>query len=84
MTNKQYQEAVAIYNRIKELQDVLNFHSRNKNVLVYAYINCNKDYTIHPGWARNPILPLLDKHDAMIRQEIEQEIESLKKEIENL
>lgn len=85
MTNEIFNKAIQIAIRLEQLQDVMKFHSNTgENILTYAYKIGNNNYSLHPSWATNPILPLLAKHDAMIRQEIEQEIESLKKEIENL
>ena len=85
MTNEIFNRAIQIARRIEKLQEIQNFHSNSReSILTYAHKTCNNDYSLHPSWATNPILSLLAKHDAMIRQEIEQEIESLKKEIENL
>ena len=85
MTEKQFQEAVAINKRIVALEESLHKICSNDNsILYYIYKNCNRDYSLHPSWVINPLSSLLAKHDAMIREEIKQEIEALKKKIEAL
>ena len=85
MKQEQYQRAVQINNRLEELKDVKRcINDTSEHRLYYAYKNCNNDYTCYPQWAMNPIAELLDRHDNMIRQEIEDEIEMLNKEIETL
>lgn len=57
--------------------------STKENRLYYATWYSD-EYRCCSDWAMRPIAELLDKHDRMIRQEIEEEIERLKKEIEEL
>ncbi len=78
MTNENLNKAIQMARRIEELQrieellEIENFHSKKREtILTYAYKKGNNDYSVFPSWATNPILPLLAKHDAMIRQEIE-------------
>ena len=83
MTQEQYTRAIQINNRIKELQETLDhIKDTKKHRLWYAYKG--DDWKLTAQWAMWNISDILDKHDLMIRQEIEEEIEKLKKEIETL
>lgn len=85
MTEQQFNRAVQIQKRLEALYETKEkIKETTKNRLYYAYKNCQGDYTCCPEWSMRPISELLDKHDRMIRQEIEDEIERLKKEIETL
>lgn len=85
MTKEQYNKAVAISNRLDALADTKkNIESTSAHRLYFAYRCSDGDYRCCPDWAMRPIAELLDKHDRMIRQEIEDEIEKLNKEIEEL
>ena len=42
------------------------------------------DYHLCSDWGMKPISSILDKHDRMIRQEIDDEISLLKEEIKKL
>lgn len=86
MTQKQYQRIIAINERLKDLENVrkeLN-KSDGRRLIYHMGIGSNGWMC---GWAPNamdPIRDILDKHDLMIRKEIDEEIERLKKEIETL
>lgn len=85
MTKEQYSRAVAINSRIAELKETLErIKNTKEHKLYYAYRNCSGDYTTCPDWAMRPISEILDKHDLAIRKEIQDEIDSLNKEIETL
>ena len=85
MTEQQYNRAVAISNRLDALYDTKKkIENTSTHRLYFAYKCSDGDYRCCPDWAMRPIAELLDKHDLMIRQEIEEEIERLKKEIEEL
>ena len=47
-------------------------------------MNTTFERTVQTSWAIKPIGNILDRHDKMIREEIDQEIEALTKEIEAL
>lgn len=80
MTTKQYYRAIQILERIKDLEQVKKTISNTtRNRLTYE-----KDDEAYPSWAIRPIGNILDRHDKMIREEIDQEIEALTKEIEAL
>ena len=86
MTQEQYKKAVGLNERIKGLEavqrELLNYSS-----LWYAYgrtIYGNENWEVFPKEIVNPIRYILDKHDKMIRQEINDEIKKLKSEIETL
>ena len=57
---------------------------KSKHRLSYSDKMINDHYTLSPENYMWPISSILDKHDKMIRQEIKDEINSLKKEIETL
>lgn len=83
MTQEKYNRAVQISNRLSELEKVKEEISDKKiNRLRYAYRSYNGNWSLTPEWRMRYIYELLDKHDEMIRAEIDEEIEKLKKEIE--
>lgn len=88
MTQEQYERACQIHTRLAELADVkkrIGDNSNEKIILSYLYSSNNpNDYSHCNYWCMRNIADILDKHDKMIREEIDAEIESLKKEIEML
>ena len=84
MTTEQYTRAIEISERIKELKQVKKaISSTINNRLTYEYKECG-DFEAYPNWMLKPIEKILDRHDKMIREEIDQEIDTLMKEIETL
>ena len=84
MTEEQYIRAVEIYNRIGELEKVKKeIKEKTKHRLWYAF-KFERDWVLTSEWVMRYISKILDKHDLMIRQEIEEEIDKLKKEIKTL
>ena len=76
-----------INNCINHLTETLDhIKDKGKHRLWYAYESgeFGSDWRLTAEWAMRNISDILDKHDLMIRQEIEEEIERLKKEIETL
>lgn len=85
MTEQQYNRACQIKDRLSELADVKRIiNGTSTHRLYFAYKSSDGDFRCCPDWAMRDISEILDKHDVMIRQEIEEEIERLKKEIEEL
>ena len=86
MTQEQYQRALQIGERLENLARVKKeIDDTTKHRLWYAEKSSSgSDYRLTSEWVMRYISELLDKHDLMIRQEIEEEIEQLKAEIENL
>ena len=87
MTQEQYNRAVQINERLTDLNGTKkNIGDTTKHRLWYAYNDgeFGSDWRLAPEWAMRSISDILDKHDLMIRQEIDEEIERLKKEIETL
>lgn len=88
MTQEQYERACQIHKRLIELADVkkrIEGRANEKIILSYLYNSDNSiDYRHCNYWCMRNIADILDKHDKMIREEIDAEIESLKKEIEML
>lgn len=86
MTQEQYQRAVKINDRLEELARVKKeIDVTTDHRLWYAEKNINgSGYQLASEWVMRYIGELLDKHDLMIRQEIDEEIERLKAEIETL
>lgn len=89
MTEKQFNEAVRINSRINDLMEVKNAISRvnstDKVKLSYVYrykYNGENHEVILENMSAIP--SVLDLHDKQIRQEIDDEIEKLKKEIKEL
>ena len=84
MTDEQYKRAVLIHERLNELQKVKKeIENTAKNRLWYAYKG-HSDWRLTAEWVMRYISELLDKHDTMIRAEIEEEISNLLNEIETL
>lgn len=89
MTQEQFIRAVQINNRIGELEKVKQeIKDTTKHRLWYAYKcdvgNLSSEWRLTSEWTMHKIGEILDKHDLMIRQEIDEEIEKLKAEIETL
>lgn len=89
MTQEQYDKACQICNRLKNLDDVkkrIGGKTNERIILSYLYSSdgSSSDYRHCNYWTMQYIADILDKHDKMIREEIDAEIESLKKEIEML
>lgn len=84
MTEQQYNRACEIKNRLEALADTKKGIENTSTHRLYYATRYSNEYRCCPDWAMRPIAELLDKHDRMIRQEIEDEIERLKKEIEEL
>lgn len=86
MTQEQYQRAVKINDRLEELARVKKeIDVTTDHRLWYAEKSINgSGYRLASEWVMRYIGELLDKHDLMIRQEIDKEIEQLKAEIETL
>ena len=84
MTDEQYNRAVQISSRLGELEKVKKeIGVKAKHRLWYAYKReCGWD--LKSEWLMQYIGEILDKHDLMIRQEIDEEIEKLKAEIKTL
>lgn len=82
MTQEQYDRAVTIGERLKELNEVKKeINDSSKHLITY----CESDkYKPCYRCTMKHISDILDRHDKMIRAEIDEEIEKLKKEIEAL
>ena len=84
MTTEQYTRAVQISKRLNDLEQVKKaIISTTNNRLTYE-IKGDRGYDTHSIWVIQPIGNILDRHDKMIREEIDQEIEALTKEIETI
>lgn len=84
MTPEQYERVVKIHKRLERLQETKeHIADTSKHRLYFAY-KCVDEFRCCADWSMRPIADLLDKHDRMIRQEINDEIERLRKEIESL
>ena len=84
MTQEQYRRANQIGERLEELERVKKeIENTAKHRLWYAWKG-ESDWRLTSEWVMKYIDKLLDKHDTAIRQEIEEEIERLKAEIETL
>lgn len=87
MDKETYNRAVAISNRLRQLQEVKDeLEDTRSHYLTYAEkANSLGDRdSLCANWKMKDIGVILDKHDKMIRQEIDGEIAALNKEIEEL
>lgn len=85
MTQEQYNRAVWISERLNELEKVKKeIANTSSHKLSYLYSRGDGSHGICSEYIMNYIGIILDTHDQMIREEIDAEIEKLKKEIETL
>lgn len=87
MTEQQFNEAVRINSRIGELEKVkkeISSLPHNRLSYIQKGDSIRDDWKIVGDWIMRLISDILDRHDVQIRQEIDEEIEKLKKEIEIL
>lgn len=87
MDKETYNRAVAISNRLSQLQEVKEELKDTRNhYLTYARKadSLGERNSLCADWRMEYIGAILDKHDKMIRQEIDNEIAALNKEIEEL
>ena len=87
MDKETYNRAVAISNRLRQLQEVKEeLKDTRSHYLSYAEeaSSLGGRDSLCADWKMECIGGILDKHDKMIRQEIDDEIAALNKEIEEL
>lgn len=84
MTEEQFNKAIRINDRIKQLVDVNREIADTKNHRLSYITHKVSDWRPSSEWIMKYISDILDHHDIQIRQEIDEEIEKLKKEIEML
>ena len=84
MTEEQYKRAVAINDRISELEKVKDEMGKTTNHRLWYAEKGTGDWRLTSEWIMRHIGEILDRHDVMIRQEIEDEIKKLKEEIKTL
>lgn len=85
MTEEQYIEAIAIHSRLVALQECRLFlEKRNNPKLTYSYEPYVNEIKLCPGRKMQPLAEILDRHDAMIREEIDREIEELTARIKQI
>lgn len=85
MTEEQYTEAIAIHSRLEALQEVKRcIESKKEHRLYYCYKLSQNEYKTCTEWRLRHIAELLDKHDDMIREEIDREIKELTARIKQI
>lgn len=85
MTEEQFKRAVEINSRLQALKGVKNeIADMEKHHLSYLYGNCSSNYIPCTEYRMLSIAEILDKHDLMIRAEIDEEIRKLQEEIKTL
>ena len=84
MTKEEYDKETQIYDRIEELEQIQNKFNKFNYKLWYIFEKFKGSYGIGSQVTLFGISELVEKHDKMIRAEIEEEIEKLKKKIETL
>lgn len=87
MDKEKYNRAIEINNRLNELQRVKE-EVKDTRTHYLTYARKGDTFSDHDSLCRHYIMEyisdILDKHDKMIRQEIDDEIAALNKEIEEL
>lgn len=81
MEKEKFERVIEINERLKDLHEVLGEISSYRD---YRLSYVNKDNKGCAEWRMKLICDLLDKHDYMIRAEIQNEIDNLHAEIETL
>lgn len=81
MEKEKFERVLEINERLKDLYDILGEISHYRD---YRLSYVSEDNKGCAEWKMKHICDLLDKHDKMIRAEIQQEIDSLNDEIETL
>lgn len=85
MTKEQYGAVISIVKRLGELNYVQEeLKGTTKYKLTYIYKRPDEEDGICRSWVISAINDILDRHDIMIRQEIQDTIDQLKKQIEEL
>ena len=84
MTQEQYLRAVQISNRLGELRKVKDEIKETTQHRLWYAEKCSSDWRLTSEWIMRYISELLDKHDEMIRAEIDKEIKKLEEEITKL
>ena len=85
MTQEKFEHIIKIHHRLDELNTLKNeLKSKVTHKLAYLYRSNDGSYSMVSEWKQKAIGDLLDKHDLMIRESIDQEIDQLNKEIESL
>lgn len=85
MTQEQFERAVTIWARLKDLEELKKeIAKKAEHRLTYCYRTSGGDYREVNEWKLRCIDKYLDKYDIQIRKDIDDEIESLHKEIEEL
>ena len=87
MTEEQLNEALRIKDHITQLESVkgeIAGMSSHRLSYIQKGSSFNGDWKVVPIHRISVLSDILDRHDMQIRQEIDEEIEKLKKEIEML
>lgn len=80
MTNETFEKATKLHERLNSLRDIRTALD-SENVFGLAYISMN---ILGSSKIRGSISDILDRHDKMIREEIDKEIEDINKQIAEL
>lgn len=85
MTQEQFERAVTISARLKDLEELKKeIANKDKHRLTYCYRTSGGDYREINEWKLRCIDKYLDKYDIQIRKDIDDEINVLHKEVEEL
>ena len=89
MTEQQFAKAKKLYNQLEHLEEIkkeIRNDDYHKAGLAYKSMggDFGSNWELVPHSVMYHIADILDRHDKQIRQEIDEEIERIKKEIEAL
>lgn len=84
MTQEQYNRAVEIGKRLENLEKAQKELGKGILYKLTFSTKIRGEHYVFNEWLLSSISDILDRHDKMIREEIDNEIEKLKKEIEEL
>lgn len=85
MTQEQFKNAIRLHERLEALGEVKKvIEHRLWYAKRYGPMTDTTSWETVSEWAMNSISDILDRHDKMIREEIDEEITKIKREIEAL
>lgn len=89
MTKEQFNTAIRLHKRLEALNEVKKeFEDTEKHRLWYARrydpMTGTTEWNTVSEYTMRSISDILDRHDKMIREEIDEEIEEIKRQIEEL
>lgn len=84
MTQETFESAIKLHHRLQELIAAKAEIEGHTCRLIFQYQDCRGDWHDVSEYKMQNISDILDRHDAMIRKEIDKEIEGINRQIAEL